>query len=63
MGCSVPDTPETSRIKNQFLIVATLNYGGILTSPFQFFSDDKVNQSEMSLVFKSLIPQYFKDFD
>ena len=43
MGCSIPDAPETSRIKNQFLIVATLNYGGILTSPFQFFSDDKVN--------------------
>ena len=43
--------------------MATLNYGGILNSPMEFFSNSETEVHEISLMFRSLLPTYVNTFD
>jgi hypothetical protein len=45
------------------LVVATLNYGGILNSPLEFFSNSEEEENQISTIFRQLIPQYVNNFD
>ena len=45
------------------LLVGTLNYGGILNSPYEFYSDDLEEEIRISEKVKALIPQYFPDYN
>jgi hypothetical protein len=44
--------------------VATLNYCGILASPFEFYSqENQEQQARISKIFRQLIPHYVPAFD
>ena len=46
------------------LTIATLNYCGIMNSPFEFYCDDYLTElKDISKEFVELLPTYFKDFD
>lgn len=46
------------------LTVATLNYCGIMNSPFEFYCDDYLTElKDISKEFLELIPIYFPQFD
>lgn len=62
MGCSLSKKESNLKQPDQIISFTTLNYGGILNSPFEFFSDDK-EEEELSQLFRSLIPKYYPDFD
>ncbi len=40
MGCYRSEEMR-NKFKGNYLVVATLNYGGILNSPLEFFSDSQ----------------------
>lgn len=49
--------------KKKSLVVATLNYCGIMNSPFEFYCDDYlIPLQEISNHFLNIIPLYFPDF-
>ena len=46
------------------LTVATLNYCGIMNSPFEFYCDDYLTQlKSIGQQFVELLPKYFPEFD
>lgn len=46
------------------LTVATLNYCGIMNSPFEFYCDGFTNELEqLSAIFVGLLPKYFPAFN
>ena len=45
------------------MIVVTLNYGGILKSPFEFYSDQHDSERELSQIFLLLLPLYVEKFN
>ncbi len=65
MGCvnsSDAKMPEDITSK-KFLTVATLNYCGIMNSPFEFYCEQFENQlKQISKIFEGLLPQYFPKF-
>lgn len=44
------------------VLVGTLNYGGILNSPFEFYSNEQDEERKISDVFVQLLPHYYPDF-
>lgn len=62
MGCESSVEASTSDHSGK-LIVATLNYGGILNSPLEFFSNSEEEENKISTIFRQLIPQYVNNFD
>ena len=50
--------------KKDHLWVGTLNYSGILKSPFEFYTDEQDNSplSQISNIFKSVAPEYWNNF-
>ncbi len=62
MGCESSVEASTSDNSDK-LVVATLNYGGILNSPLEFFSNSEEEENQISTIFRQLIPQYVNNFD
>jgi hypothetical protein len=61
---SVQEPPTYSKLHKNSLTVATLNYCGIAHSPFEFYFEDKEKElTQISQIFKKLIPQYVEKFD
>ena len=68
MGCISSDSTapiQTSRVDSgNMLTVATLNYCGIMNSPFEFYCDDYLTQlKQIGQQFVELLPKYFPEFD
>jgi hypothetical protein len=68
MGCINSDINQTQLqeidLKKNELIVATLNYCGIMNSPFEFYCDDYLEElKDISKEFVALLPTYFPQFD
>jgi hypothetical protein len=42
MGCVNSDTSQPGLQPNNYLTVASLNYCGIMNSPFEFYCDDYI---------------------
>ncbi len=63
MGNLVDCTKEPTSQGNT-LTIATLNYCGILSSPFEFYSqENQQEQARISKIFRQLIPQYIPNFN
>jgi hypothetical protein len=62
MGCWSSTEGTVSSPKNG-LIVATLNYCGIMNSPFEFYCAEYQNElQKISEIFTSLLPKYIPNF-
>lgn len=65
MGCvnnGELKSPE-DLINKSTLTVATLNYCGIMNSPFEFYCEEFENQlKDISVIFLSLLPKYIPNF-
>lgn len=63
MGGCTSITMEGHKNKSNDVLVATLNYGGILNSPFEFYSNHQDEEKIISQHFRDLIAHYYPDFD
>lgn len=68
MGCIQNETinpVQPRRLKlNNTLTVATLNYCGIMNSPFEFYCEDYLTElKDISTEFIALLPRYFPNFN
>lgn len=46
------------------LVVATVNYSGILYSPFEFYSEESyLEEEKMSKCFRKLLEESYQNFD
>ena len=56
-------TLPSSLISKKTLTVATLNYCGIMNSPFEFYCEEyEIQLKDISNIFASLIPKYYPGF-
>lgn len=62
MGNSCRPSQLCSGNKNCFIAV-TLNYGGVLKSPFEFYSEEEQEERQLSEIYCKLLPLYIKGFD
>ena len=64
MGCISSDTNQPGLQPSIFLTVASLNYCGIMNSPFEFYCDDYlVELKDIGREYLALLPSYFEGFD
>ena len=67
MGCIQTETGVAQPIELKqpaTLTVATLNYCGIMNSPFEFYCDDYLTElKDISKQFVNVIPRYFPTFN
>ena len=64
MGCVSSDTEQPGLQPNKYLTIASLNYCGIMNSPFEFYCDDYLTElKDIGKEYLSLLPKYFPDFD
>lgn len=67
MGCvnnsGESKTPE-NLLDKKTLTVATLNYCGIMNSPYEFYCEEiELELKEISAIFLALLPKYFPNFN
>ena len=64
MGCVNSDTSQPGLQPNSYLTVASLNYCGIMNSPFEFYCDDYLIQlKDIGKIYLDLLPKYFPQFN
>lgn len=68
MGCIQNETntglKSAGPIATSTLTVASLNYCGIMNSPFEFYCDDYYNElKDISNEFVAILPKYFPKFN